>query len=240
VRRRPEDEADGASVVGAPSTPVAASDPAIARDPVDPRSAAQRSRAASALLLERAHLLLPLASQLGDGQPLLESAIHGSSMSPAIPARTRLRVRVSRQSSCEPGDVIFYLADGGYTVHRVVCRVRRTAGPDYLLTAGDARFAPDRPVPGTRVLGVVVAAHIDGHWQAVGPPVARSWYHRVVRAITLPTTAAALRLNATAATRLADGLLALESFSRLALGRLRHLRRGPAGSNAPSDVRRGG
>jgi hypothetical protein len=222
VRRRREDEAGGASMVGSPPPSVAASGLPVDQEPAVPRSATERSRAASALLLERAHLLLPLASQLGDGQPLLESAIHGSSMSPAIPARTRLRVRVSRQSSCEPGDVIFYLADGGYTVHRVVYRARRTAGPDYLLTAGDARFAPDRPVPGTRVLGVVVAAHIDGHWQSVGPPVARSWYHRVVRAITLPTTAAVLRLSVTAATRLADGLLALESFSRLALGRLRH------------------
>jgi hypothetical protein len=154
-------------------------------------------------------------------------------MSPAIPARTRLRVRVTKQSSCQPGDVVFYLADAGYTVHRVLYRARRTLGPDYLLTAGDARFAPDRPVPVSRVLGVVVDVYVGGHWQPVGPPVARSWYHRIVRAITLPATIAALRLSATAAGRLADGLLIVESFSQLALGRFRHRRRAPAGPSAP-------
>jgi hypothetical protein len=182
-----------------------------------------------------------LASQLGDSQPfLLESTIHGSSMSPAIPAGSRLRVRVSRQSSCQLGDVVFYLADGGYTVHRVICRARRSLGPDYLLTAGDARFAPDRPVPGSSVLGVVVQVCIGGTWRSVGPPVARSWYHRVVRAITLPITSVAFRISVTVAGRLADRLLTLESLGRIALGGLRRRRRGPAGPGSPAGVARDG
>jgi hypothetical protein len=217
-----------------------ASDPPVDREAADSNSSAERSRAASGLLVQRAHLLLPLASQLGDSQPLLESAIHGSSMSPAIPAGSRLRVRVSRQSSCRPGDAVFYLADGGYTVHRVICRARRRSGLDYLLTAGDARFAPDRPVPGSRVLGVVVAVEIGGTWQSVGPPVARSWYHRVVRAITLPTTSVVFRISVTVAGRLADGFLTLESLGQIALGRLRRRRRGPAGPGSPAGVGRDG
>ena len=124
------DEAGPASLAGAVSAAVTAPHPPVDGGSVDPGSGARRSRAASTLLLEHAHLLLPLASQFSDSQPVLESAIHGSSMSPAIPAGTRLRVRVGGQPSCQPGDVVFYLAEGGYTVHRVVHRARRTAGPD--------------------------------------------------------------------------------------------------------------
>ena len=36
---------------------------------------------------------------------------------------------------------------------------------DYLLTEGDARFAPDPPVASSQVLGSVVAVEIDGQWQ---------------------------------------------------------------------------
>jgi hypothetical protein len=109
-----------------------------------------------------------------------------------------------------------------------------------LLTAGDARFAPDRPVPCGRVLGTVVAVHIGGEWQPVGPPTVVSWYHRLVRAITLPITIATLWLGVPAAHRLADVLLTLETYSRLALRRLRLRRRGAPGPRAPADVGHGG
>jgi hypothetical protein len=189
---------------------------------------------ASVLLLERAHLLLPLASELGDSQPVLESAIRGSSMSPAIPAGACLRVRPIGQRPCQVGDVVFYLADGGYTVHRVVYRARRASGLGYLLTAGDARFAPDPPVPSSRVLGTVVAVQSGSQWRPTSPLTPGPWYQRVVRAITLAVMIAALWLSATAAHWLADVLLSLESRSRLALRRLRHGRRGAAGASPPA------
>src|SRR5262249_31800799 len=101
------------------------------------------TRAVAAFLVDRAHLLLPLASQLGEAPSDFESTIRGSSMAPAIPAGARLRVRLNGRESCQVGDVVFYLADGGvYTVHRVVYRARRASAKGHLLTEGDARFAP--------------------------------------------------------------------------------------------------
>ena len=91
-----------------------------------------------------------------------------------------------------------------------------------------------------RVLGTVVAVHLGGQWQSVGPPTASSWYHRVVRAITLPITVAALRLNVTTARRLADVLLTLESLSRLALRRLWPRRRCGTRPNMPAGGDHGG
>jgi hypothetical protein len=174
------------------------------------------------LLLERAHLLLPLAVELADDQPVFESAIHGSSMAPAIPARSPLRIRVASEPSYRSGDVVFYLRGGErFTVHRVLYRTRRASGPNYLLTAGDGRFAPDPPVPCDQVLGTVVSVQIAGQWRLVDPPTIGPWYQRVVRTITLPVMIAALWLSVRAAHRLADVLLTLETGSRIVLRRFR-------------------
>jgi hypothetical protein len=192
--------------------------------------ATDAARTASAFLVERAHLLLPLAAQLGHTGSEFESAIRGSSMAPAIPPATRLRVRLSGQSPTRVGDVIFYLADGGYTVHRVVFRSRR-AGADYLLTEGDARFAPDPPVPPDRVLGTVVAVLVDGQWRPVDARARSSVLRRVVRALTLTAMITCLRFNAAAANRLAVALLALET--RFRMSRRRFLHRRPAAPLPP-------
>jgi hypothetical protein len=169
------------------------------------------ARAVSALLRDRAHLLLPLAAQLGQTPPDFESTIRGSSMAPAIPVGARLRVRLESQRPCQVGDVVFYMADGGYTVHRVVHRAHGASGMDYLLTEGDARFGPDPPVPLRQVLGTVAAVEVDGRWQPVGVRAARPWHQRIARATTLRAMIAALWFGVEAASRLAAILLALES-----------------------------
>jgi hypothetical protein len=189
------------------------------------------TRAVSAFLLDRAHLLLPLAAQIGEDQPEFESAIRGSSMAPAIPAGARLRVRVNGQLPCRAGDVVFYLAEGGYTVHRVVYR---SSAVDYLLTAGDARFAPDPPVPCRQVLGTVVGIQIDGEWHSLGPRTSGPWHRRVVRAVTIPAMVITMRISAVAATRLAARLLILETRARLARRQLLRRWRGAASSIPPS------
>lgn len=183
----------------------------------------QTAHAVSAFLLDRAHLLLPLTAQFGEAQSEFESAIHGSSMAPAIPAGARLRVRISGQIPSQVGDVVFYLADDGYTVHRVVHRMRRPSDADYLLTEGDARFAPDPPVPCGQVLGTVVAVESNGQWRPLGPPTPGPWHRRVVRAMTLPAMVVTMRYSVVAANRLATALLSLESRARLARRRCRHL-----------------
>jgi ribosomal protein L35AE/L33A len=184
------------------------------------------ARAVSALLRDRAHLLLPLAAQLGQTPPDFESTIRGSSMAPAIPVGARLRVRLESQRPCQVGDVVFYMADGGYTVHRVVHRAHGASGMDYLLTEGDARFAPDPPVPLRQVLGTVVAVEVDGRWQPVGVRAARPWHQRIARATTLRAMIAALWFGVEAASRLAAILLALESGVRVARRGLHRLWRG--------------
>lgn len=181
------------------------------------------TRAVSELLLARSHLLVPLASQFGETKPHFESAIRGSSMAPAIPAGARLRVRPRGRRPCEVGDVVLYLADGGYTAHRVVYQTRRTSDAAYLLTEGDLRFAPDAPVSCRQVLGTVVAVEIDGQWHPVGPRPTGPWHRRVVCAMTLAAMITATWLSVAAANRLAAILLTLESTARVARRRLLHL-----------------
>jgi hypothetical protein len=174
------------------------------------------AEALSALLVDHAELLLPLASRLGEGQPDFESAVRGNSMAPAIPAGARIRVRPGEGSACRIGDVVFYLSDGGYVVHRVVYRPGPPADGDYLLTEGDARFAPDPPVPCRQVLGTVVAVQGNGQWAPVGRPVPGPWHRRVVRAVTLPVMILATKVSLVGAQRLARALLAVEFRARLA------------------------
>lgn len=186
--------------------------------------AEETTRALSAFVVDRAHLLLPLASQLGQAQTDFESAIRGSSMAPAIPGRARLRVRVDAQRPWQVGDVVFFLADGGYTVHRVVCRPRRKSDGDYLLTEGDARFAPDPPVPCHQILGTVVEVQINGEWRPLGLQPPGPWHRRAVRAVTLPAMMITMRFSVGAAARLAALLLRLETRARVARRRLLRLR----------------
>jgi hypothetical protein len=186
------------------------------------------AQALSAFLVDRAHLLLPLAAQLGETQTDVESAIRGSSMAPAIPPRSRLRVRVGGQIPCQEGDVVFYLADGGYTAHRVVYRA---AGDGYLLAEGDARFAPDPPLVRRQVLGTVVAVEIEGQWLPVGGPPASPWHRRLVRRVTLAAMIAATRVSFGTARRLAALLLIVETKGRMTRRRLLHGRHAP-GSRA--------
>jgi len=181
------------------------------------------TRAVSEFLLERAHLLLPLAEQLAPSQPDFESAIHGSSMAPVIPAGARIRVRINGANASQVGDVVFYRADDGYTVHRVVHRMRRASGTDYVVTEGDARFAPDAPVACSQVLGTVVAVEIDGRWCPLGFHTPGPWHRRLVRSITLPILVITMWISIVAANRLAAGLLSLESRARLARRRILRL-----------------
>ena len=174
------------------------------------------TRAIAAFLVDHAHLLLPLATQLGEAPADFESTIRGSSMAPAIPAGARLRVRLDGRESCQVGDVVFYLADGGvYTVHRIVYRARRASAKGHFLTEGDARFAPDPPVSSGQVLGTVVAMQIDGQWQPLRPQRVRPWHQRVARFLTLTLMGGVMELNVPAASRLAVVLLTLESRVRL-------------------------
>jgi hypothetical protein len=184
-------------------------------------SAARRIRAASSLLLDDSRLLLPLATHLG-GQPVFESAIHGSSMSPAIPRGARLRVQLLGQQACRPGDVVFFLADAGYMVHRVVYRARRGGAENYLLTRGDSRLAPDPPVRCDRVLGTVTAVQGAGGWRPPGPPAGGGGVSKgMIRAGALAAMIVVLRGSPSLARRLGASLARAEWIARAVAGRYR-------------------
>ncbi len=212
------------------SVPAGAPGPPLESDPVEASTlATRRLHAVSAFLLNHESVLLVLASHFRGRGAVFESAILGSSMSPAVPSRARLRVRLLGEEPCRSGDVVYYLANDGYMVHRVLYQPRRGAAAGYLLTRGDRCVAPDPPVRKDRILGTVIAVQTAGGWRPPGPPMSGSVYHRVIRAITLTATIAALWLSVSAARRLAAVLLKLESAARGPAERfLRRLRLTPS------------
>jgi hypothetical protein len=74
------------------------------------------------------------------------------------------------------GDVIVFVAEGALVVHRLVHRSR-----GLLVTQGDGRTRPDRPVHPGDVLGRVIAACQDGerYWPTrYAGPIAMWWVFR--------------------------------------------------------------
>jgi len=180
----------------------------------------RRIRAVSSFLLDRDPLVLALASRLGGRDVVFESAIRGSSMSPAIPGRVRLRVRLLAGQPCRPGDIVYYLADNGFMVHRLVYQPRQCSDASHVITFGDNCLAPDPPVRKDRILGTVIAIGTAGGWHPPGPPRRGSAYHRLFRGITYAATIATFWFSISAARRLAAILADLESAGRAPAGRL--------------------
>lgn len=192
--------------------------------------APRRVRAVSSLLQGRDPLLLALASHLGGRESVFESAIRGSSMSPAIPGGARLRVRLLAEQPCQCGDVVYYLSNDGFMVHRVVYQARRGSAAGYLLTFGDNCLVPDPPVRKDQILGTVIAVRTASDWRPPGPSVNRSVWHRLARAAASGAAIVALRFSVSAARRLSIILKWLESALRAPVGRvLRHLHLIPSG-----------
>lgn len=188
---------------------------------MQPDSAANcRIHAVSSFLLDRDPLVLELASRLGGRDQVCESAIRGSSMSPAIPGRARLRVRLLAKQSCQAGDVVFYLSDEGFMVHRLVYQPRRCSAASYVLTFGDNCLAPDPPVKKDRIMGTVIAVQTATGWRPPGPPRSASVYHRLIRVVAYGVMVVTFWFSTSAARRLAILLAALESMGRAPAGRL--------------------
>lgn len=83
-----------------------------------------------------------------------------SSMAPALGHGDLIIVKVQGPEGVEPGDIITYATDdtGQVTVtHRVTSIGRDDAGGYVIQTKGDANNAPDKPITGDRMIGVVAA-----------------------------------------------------------------------------------
>ena len=179
---------------------------------------ADRIGAVSEFLLDRESLLPVVASRLGQ-DAVFESAIRGSSMYPAIPRFSRLRVQVPGTRSPEPGDVLYFLANDGFMVHRVVRQVSAGSGERFFLTIGDNCLAPDPPVPEERVLGIVIAVETASGRRPPGPACPGSVFHRFARAISVPITYVVSRASVTGAAKVASLFRWCEEHGRARAGR---------------------
>jgi hypothetical protein len=180
---------------------------------------ADRIGAVSAFLLDRDSLLPVVASRLGSNATF-ESAIRGGSMAPAIPQYSRLRVQLLDGRVPERGDILYYLADDGFVIHRLVQHVSADSGKRHFLTIGDDCLAPDPPVPESRVLGVVIAVETSSGRRPPGSPQSRSAIHRLVRAVSIPATVVASRISISTGAQVAMLFRQLENAGRARVGRV--------------------
>jgi hypothetical protein len=179
---------------------------------------ADRIGAVSAFLLDRDSLLPVVASRLGS-EVTFESAIRGGSMAPAIPEYSRVRVRTLGARVPEAGDILYYLADDGFVIHRLVHLLSAGSGERYYLTIGDNCLAPDPPVPEHRVLGVVIAVETASGRAPPGSPRSSSALHRIARDISIAATFATGRISVSAAMQVAMVFRRLENMGRARVGR---------------------
>ena len=125
---------------------------------------------------------------------VVEFPITGNSMGAALPKGTIVRVALG--AACAIDDIAVFRQGEAIVAHRMIHR-----GKSHLITRGDARFAPDPPVPVDRVLGRVVDP----------PPALRR--HPLMKAANSAVrwmTAAALRVSPSLAARLAGLLTRVE------------------------------
>lgn len=180
---------------------------------------ADRIGAVSEFLLDRECLLPVVASRLGH-DAIFESSIRGSSMCPAIPRSSRLRVQLLGTRTPGPGDVLYFLADDGFMIHRVVRQLLASSGERYYLTIGDNCLAPDQPVPEHRVLGVVITVDTTSGRRPPGPPQSGSVLHRVARTISVPATYVASRVSVPAGAQISSLFRWFEEAGRARAGRV--------------------
>lgn len=88
----------------------------------------------------------------------IDSVVDGSSMEPAIPRGTRIRIRAQRALPPD-GSAVAIMAPAGVVTHRLVCRGRLPWNRRYVLTQGDGTMLCDPPLPVDLLVG---PAHVEG------------------------------------------------------------------------------
>ena len=158
------------------------------------------TQAVSAFLLDRAHLLLPLAAQLGADTARLRER-HPRQQHGAGDSRRRAHPGATRRSSALPGRRRRVLP-GRRWLHGPSRRVPDAPSVRRGLSAHRGR-CPLCPRPAGAVRARCSApwwrSQINGQWQPVGPQTPGPWHRRVVRAMTLPAMIAAMWLSVAAA-----------------------------------------
>jgi hypothetical protein len=90
----------------------------------------------------------------------------GESMAPLLRDGEAVLVRPVPPELIGRGDVVLFVADGGYLMHRVI---GSAAGGRLLMTKGDALPWADPPVEASALVGRVVARQAGGGWVALQP-----------------------------------------------------------------------
>ena len=160
---------------------------------------AQRIEVLGSLMLDRDLVLLALASRLAGLDGVFESEVRGNSMMPAIPGGARLRVRLISGQYCDAGDIVFFLSEQGFMVHRIAWPSRRGLASSLTLTYGDNCLVPDVPIRTDQIMGQIIAFRVADGWREAGPPNVRSFAARLIRRMTLTLVVCSLCLNLPAA-----------------------------------------
>jgi len=150
------------------------------------------SSALAALLLQDAARFDAAGKSLASHS--IDIPIVGHSMHPALTDGTIVHVSLGDGASCREGDVAIFRMDAQIVAHRVVHRGRR-----HLIMRGDARIAPDPPVPFGRVLGKM----------SERPPLS---YRRKVARLAETMIVLALHVHPSIAAFLARVLIGLERW----------------------------
>ena len=132
----------------------------------------------------------------------IESEVRGSSMHPALPAGSRIRIRCGSAPS-RLGDLIAIVADPPI-VHRVVSH-QRCRSRLYTITRGDASWFCDLPVTDDQILGIVCQQQEGGSWsvpRAFEPPAG---FRSVLAWLSLRSMQAAICVSEGAASLVARG-----------------------------------
>jgi len=171
----------------------------------------ERVRALAAVLLQDARRFHgALRGRAAAAGSFLDVPIKGQSMGAAIPDGGVVRVSLEGGEAAAVGDVVISGQGDQLVAHRVVYRGRRGRAAGYLMTRGDARIAPDPPVPLGRVLGRVTALAIAGAYAPVPPAPRTGWRGRWARATLVRADALALHVRPALAARLAGLMTAAE------------------------------
>ena len=150
-------------------------------------------------MLDRDHVLHALASRLAGPDGVFESEVRGNSMVPAIPGGARLRVRLISGQNCHAGDIVFFLSEQGFMVHRIAWQARRRRASSHTLTFGDNCFVPDVPIRSDQIIGQIIAVQVADGWRVAGPLNFRSFASRLIRRMALTLVICSLRLGVPAA-----------------------------------------
>ena len=138
----------------------------------------------------------------------IESEVRGSSMHPALPSGSRIRIRCGSAPS-RLGDIIAIVADPAI-VHRVVSH-QRCRSRLYTITRGDALWFCDLPVTDDQILGIVCAQLQGDSWRAPRAFESPAGFRSVLAWLSLRSMQAAICMSERAASLVARAGGALAS-----------------------------